>query len=172
MTVNVLGLDLSMTGTGIGFTTANGLALTETIKTRDKDGDARLVQIRQRIQEAAHGAEFALIEAPAKSSFAASITGMVHGVARETLIEAGVPYGTVLPNALKKYATGKGGATKTDMALAAYKRGDGIEFADDNQCDAWWLWHMARDFRGEPVITLPSLHRQSLTTIKIEWGGK
>jgi hypothetical protein len=172
MTVNVLGLDLSMTGTGIAFTMANGGPATETVKTRDKDGDARLITIRHRIQEAAHGATFALIEEIAARSFSAGITGMVHGVAREVLIEMGVSYGTILPNGLKKYATGRGGATKTDMALAAYKRGDGVEFGDDNQCDAWWLWQMARDLRGEPIIDLPSLNRQSLTGIKIEWERK
>lgn len=159
-----------MTGTGVAFTTADGTVATSLIKTNDKDGDARLVQIRNTILELAPGAEVALIEAPTARSFSAVISGMVHGVVREALIELGIPYGTVLPATLKKYATGKGTGDKTAMALEAYKRA-GAEFADDNQCDAWWAWHMARDFKGEPVIHLPSLNQQSLTKIKIEWKG-
>lgn len=168
MSVNVLGLDLSMTGTGVAFTSADGTVLTTLVKTAEKDGDARLVQIRNTILELAPGATFALIEAPTPRSFTSVISGMVHGVVREALVELEIPYGTVLPATLKKYATGKGTGDKTPMALEAFKRA-GVEFPDDNQCDAWWLWHMARDHKGEPVIHLPQLNRESLTKIKNEW---
>lgn len=160
-----------MTGTGVGFTSADGTVLTTLIKTSEKEGDARLVQIRNTILELAPGAEFALIEAPTARSFSAVVSGMVHGVVREALVELNVSYATVLPATLKKYATGKGGATKVDMALEAFKRA-GAEFADDNQCDAWWLWHMARDYKGRPVIHLPQLNRESLTKIEYEWRSR
>jgi|SRR6187455_2323149 len=171
MSVNVSGLDLSMTGTGIAFTSAGDFVLTTLIKTNPKHGDARLVQIRQQIMELVSGSAYALIEAPTPRSFSSAITGMVQGVAREALIELGVPYGTVLPATLKKYATGKGTGDKTAMALEAYKRA-GVEFEDDNQCDAWWLWHMGRDHMGDPVLSLPSLNRQSLTKIEPGWLGR
>lgn len=170
MSVNVLGLDLSMTGTGVAFTSADATPITTLVKTKEKDGDARLVQIRNTILELAPGADFALIEAPTPRSFTSVISGMVHGVVREALIELGIPYGTVLPATLKKYATGKGTGDKVPMAVEAFKRA-GVEFADDNQCDAWWLWHMARDHRGEPVLDLPKVNRESLTKIKVEWKG-
>lgn len=168
MTVNVLGLDLSMTGTGVAFTTADGTVATTLVKTAERDGDGRLVQIRNTILELAPGATFALIEAPTARSFSSVISGMVHGVVREALVELEIPYGTVLPATLKKYATGKGTGDKTPMAMEAYKRA-GAEFPDDNQCDAWWLWQMACDHKGEPVIHLPQLNRESLTKIKHEW---
>jgi hypothetical protein len=97
----------------------------------------------------------------------AGITGMVQGVVREMLIEEGIRYGDVGPSALKKYATGKGNASKTEMALAALKRG-GIEFSNDNECDAWWLWVMARDFKGEPVFPLPQAQRAELQKIEMK----
>lgn len=168
MSVNVSGLDLSMTGTGIAFTSADLTVITMLVKTNPKHGDARLVQIRQQIMELVSGSSYALIEAPTPRSFSSAVTGMVQGVAREALVELGVPYGTVLPATLKKYATGKGTGDKTAMALEAYKRA-GVEFEDDNQCDAWWLWHMAMDHTGTPVLSLPSLNRQSLTKIEHEW---
>jgi Holliday junction resolvasome RuvABC endonuclease subunit len=171
VTVNVLGLDLSITGTGVAFTSADGTALTTLVKTNEKDGDARLVQIRETILELAPGAEFALIEAPTARSASSVISGMVHGVVREALIGLGIPYGSVLPATLKKYATGKGTGDKVPMAVEAYKRA-GLEFPDDNQCDAWWAWIMARDFKGEPVFDLPKLNRESLTKIKWHWKGK
>ena len=171
MSVNVLGLDLSITATGAAFTCAGGTVATETIKTNEKLGDARLATIRQTVLEMATGAAFALLEAPTARSATSVISGMVHGVVRQLLVELNVPYGTVMPSALKKYATGKGTSDKTAMALEAYKRA-GIEFADDNQCDAWWLWHMANDFRGVPIIDLPKLNRESLATIEMHWKGR
>lgn len=170
--LRITGLDLSIVETGVAFTSADDTVVTSPITTKDKDGDARLVRIRDNILELASGSEFVLMEAAARSSFTATTTGMVHGVARLVLVELGIPYATVMPNSLKKYATGKGGATKADMAVAAFKRGGGIEFANDNECDAWWLWHMSRDFLGSAQLALPALQRQSLKTIKYEWKGR
>jgi Holliday junction resolvasome RuvABC endonuclease subunit len=169
VSVRVVGLDLSITGTGLAVGTGHEV-VTELIKTSEKDGDARLVQIRDTILDRCAGAEFALIEAPTARSASSVVSGMVHGVVRLALIDLGVPYGSALPATLKKYATGKGEATKVDMALEAFKRA-GREFPDDNQCDAWWAWVMAMDNSGHPVFDLPKVNRESLTKIKMHWKG-
>jgi Holliday junction resolvasome RuvABC endonuclease subunit len=165
VSVKVLGLDLSITGTGLAHT-AEGDACTHLIKTRAK-GDARLLEIRKVIQELAPGAELALIEAPTARSASSVITGMVHGIVRAELISLGIPYGTLMPGSLKKYATGRGTGDKVPMAIAALKRA-GREFADDNQCDAWWLWVAANDHLGQPPFALPAVNRESLTKIRME----
>lgn len=169
--MNVLGLDLSITATGLTHT-VEGAACTHVIKTRDRDGDGRLAQIRLAVRELGHGAEFALMEAPTARSFSSVISGMVHGVVRLELIEMGIPYASILPASLKKYGTGKGGADKTLMRMEAFKRADGIEFEDDNACDSWWAWVMANDYREQPVLALPQLNRVSLTKIQMEWTGR
>jgi Holliday junction resolvasome RuvABC endonuclease subunit len=160
-----LGLDLSISGTGLAHT-VSGDACTHLIKTKAK-GDARLLEIRTMVRELAAGAELALIEAPTPRSASSVITGMVHGVVRAELIELGVPYGTLMPATLKKYATGKGTGDKIPMALAALKRG-GREFPNDNECDAWWLWVAAMDQLGAAPFTLPALNRESLGKIRME----
>lgn len=165
MTFKVCGVDLSMTGTGVAWTDINGSARTELIKTRDKDGDRRLIQIRRSVVEHARGSELVLIEDYLNKSFSAGITGMVHGAVRSALIEADIPYATIPPTSLKKYATGRGGASKTDMALAAFKRG-GVEFTNDNECDAWWLWQAAMDDAGVSTLAMPKVNRDSLINIK------
>jgi hypothetical protein len=159
-----VGLDLSITATG----TCADLKGGPLIRTRRK-GDARLVEIRERLRPIVAGSGLVLIEGYLNQSMTAGITGMVHGAVRALLLEEGIPYGTLPPSSLKKYATGNGGS-KTDkraMALAAYKRAE-LEFTDDNSCDAWWLWVAAMDRLGLAPFQLPALNRESLSKITME----
>jgi Holliday junction resolvasome RuvABC endonuclease subunit len=165
----VIGLDLSLTGTGV----AHGDDLygtTATIGTGPAArGDRRLVDIAAQIRWHAEGADLAVVEDLPTHAHAAGILGMVHGVTRHTLILLGVPYALVAPASLKRYATGKGNASKTDMALATYKRAR-LEFPDDNQCDAWWLRAMGLEHLGRPVVELPETHRAAL--LPVRWPKK
>jgi Holliday junction resolvasome RuvABC endonuclease subunit len=162
----VLGLDLSMVGTGLAHT-LEGEVCTHTVKTRDKDRDRRLVQIQTEIRELATGAELCLIEAPTPRSPSSVISGMVQGAARLVLLDLGIPYGTLMPASLKKYATGRGTGDKIPMAIAALKRA-GLEFPNDNETDSFWLWVAANDHLGQPVFDLPAINRESLSKIKME----
>jgi Holliday junction resolvasome RuvABC endonuclease subunit len=91
---------------------------------------------------------------------------MVHGAVRTVLLEAGVPYVLITPASVKKYATGRGNAGKPEMAVAAFKRA-GIEFADDNECDAWWLRYTALHHYGHAPFEVPQNHRDAIE--KIAW---
>lgn len=161
-TLRVLGLDLSLTATGIALTDGSTL----TLKTRDKDGDKRLVHIEDAITEiAALGADLAVIEDLPRHAMSAGITGMVHGTVRTKLLRAGIPYALVVPATLKAYATGSGSADKAAMALAAYKRA-GREFPNDNECDAWWLRLSGLDWLGQPETEMPRAQRARLSKAK------
>lgn len=161
--LRVLGLDLSLTGTGICLPDGS----THTLKTNAKDGDRRLLHIGHAIANAlAPGADLAVVEDLPIHAKSAGITGMVHGVARAALLEAGVPYVLVSPATLKKFATGKGNGDKTPMAIAALKRAD-REFPDDNQCDAAWLRWAGLDALGQPEFPLPADQRAALD--KVTW---
>lgn len=165
--MNVLGLDLSLTATGIALPTG----ATSTIRTRGSDGDRRLTHIRDTIRDLCAlggGVDLAVVEDLPTHAHAAGITGMVHGAARTALLDAAVPYVLIAPATLKKYATGKGNADKTAMAMAAYKR-FGVEFADDNQCDAYWLRAAGLDQAGDPIVPLPAAQREALA--KVRWPG-
>jgi Holliday junction resolvasome RuvABC endonuclease subunit len=165
MSVGVVGLDLSMTASGVTHT-VEGAACWHLIKPK-LIKDQRLGEIKARVRGYVTGAEFVLVEMLPPNMKGAGITGMVQGVVRNMLQEMEVRYGDVGPSSLKKYATGKGNASKTEMSLAALKRG-GVELAEDNVCDAWWLWVMANDHLSHPVFTLPKIQRDELGKIEMK----
>jgi Holliday junction resolvasome RuvABC endonuclease subunit len=166
----VVGLDLSLTATGIAYRDG----CTGTVRTRTADGDRRLVQIAEAVHIAIGGEQIGLgplpdlvvIEDLPTHARAAGIVGMVHGAVRTVLLDAGVPYAVVPPASLKSYATGKGNADKTQMALATYKRA-GLELADDNQVDAWWLRAAGLQHLGAPCVTVPAAQCDRLA--KVDW---
>lgn len=164
MTLKVIGLDLSMTATGICLPDGKTL----TVKTDPKHGDMRLRQIRNTVADNARlsSADLAVLEEapPGLKGPAIKAIHMVQGAVRTALLDVGVPYAVVNPSTLKVYATGRKGANKTDMAMAAYKRAD-REFADDNQCDAFWLWLMGLDRFGAATFTLPAAQRLALDSV-------
>jgi hypothetical protein len=77
-----------------------------------------------------------------------------------------IPVGVVPPTTLKKYATGKGNATKPDMRMALFQRA-GIDERDDNKVDAWFLAAMGLDHLGCPPVDMPKAHRAALE--KVAW---
>lgn len=161
--LRILALDLSLTATGVALPDGT----TATIATKTKDGDRRLLHIAHAIANAvAAGIDLAVIEDLPTHAHGAGITGMVHGAARAVLLEAGVPYVVVTPATLKKYATGKGNADKTAMAIAALKRA-GREFANDNEVDAAWLRWAALHHYGQPPFPLPAVQVEALA--KVAW---
>ncbi|BCM70924.1 hypothetical protein EASAB2608_06258 [Streptomyces sp. EAS-AB2608] len=160
-TPRVLGLDLSITATGYALSDGQ----TGTFKGPWK-GDWRLVAIKTAVAGQADGIDVAVIEDLPTHAKAAGITGMVHGAVRTVLMELGVPYVLITPATLKAYATGKGNADKTAMAIAALKRA-GREFVDDNQCDAWWLRAAGLDWYGHSEFDMPKAQRDRLG--KVTW---
>ena len=160
--MKIIGLDLSVVQTGVARIDGS----TFIVKTRDRDGDLRLCQIRNAVAAAALGADLAVIEDVPKTSFSTKSLAMVHGAVRSKLLDMGVPYALCLPAALKSYAVAKGSASKSQLAVAALKR-TGLEFATDDECDAWWLRHAGLDFYGEPEFILPTAQRAYLG--KFQW---
>lgn len=168
--LRILALDLSITATGVCL--PNGI--THTITTNAKDADRRLQHIVDHVGVALgdggdirhDDVDLVVIEGPVVRSSAAVIIGMVHGAVRLRLLDFDTPYTLITPATLKAYATGKGNADKTAMAMAAYKRA-GHEFGDDNQCDAWWLRAAALDHYGQPEFSLPAVQRERLA--KVSW---
>ena len=63
--------------------------------------------------------------------------GMI-AILQKQCAERGVEYMTCHTGTLKKHATGKGNASKSEM-MRAYKAKWGHEPMDDNECDARWL---------------------------------
>ncbi len=159
---NVVGLDLSITATGVAFGD-----VAQTWKLPSRLGDARLLSIATAVGSiAVEDVDLVVIEDLPTHAHGAGITGMVHGAVRVALMKANVPYVLVTPATLKKYATGRGNATKAEMAVALYKR-FGLELADDNQVGAFWLRAAGLDALGFAPVVLPEVQRSVLG--KVEW---
>lgn len=168
--LRIMGLDLSITATGIALPDGT----TRTVKTKATDGDRRLQRIVDEVglslgespDGIGDGVDLVVIEDLPTHAKSAGITGMVHGAVRLRLIDFGTPYVLVTPATLKAYATGRGNADKTAMAVAALKR-TGREFADDNQCDAFWLRAAGLDWYDAAEFTMPQAQRDRL--VKVAW---
>lgn len=165
MTLNVMGLDLSMTATGICLPGGSAWTVATDAKTKDR----RLCVIRDAVTTALTGADpvdlVVMEEAPpGLKGPAIKAIHMVQGAVRTLLLDTSVPYAVVNPSTLKVYATGRKGADKTAMAMAAYKRA-GLEFPDDNQVDAWWLRAMGLDRFGLAEIAMPVAQRAALEAV-------
>lgn len=170
--MNVVGIDPSLTATGLAY--ADGSTATVTFS-KATTGDQRLASIATQINnpefQYADGrrVDLAILEDLPTHAHGAGITGMVQGVVRVQLMRDGIPYITVPAATLKKFATGKGNATKPDMRMELYKR-TGIDLKDDNQVDAWWLRALGLELLGDPVVALPKTHTDALGKLTLPAG--
>lgn len=162
--LKVIGIDPSITAPG--FCRWGGS--TFTIKTKPSDGDVRLQVIRNAVHDIAFGADLAVIELPPPGLKGPAIPSlhMVQAAVRLDLIDTGVPYLLVNPTTLKAFATGNPSADKPTMAVQAYKRA-GVEFADDNQCDAFWLRVIGLTMLGRPPFELPAAQTKRLSGLTL-----
>lgn len=162
----VVGLDLSMTATGIAWCDGS----TYTVKTK-RDGDRRLPEICHEvgIAVAERGIDLVVIEDLPTHAHGAGITGMVHGAVRAYLLRLRVPYVLLTPATLKKYATGRGNAGKPEMAVALFKRA-GLELTDDNQVDAAWLRFAGLQMLGHPAVQVPAAQVAALPAEAVSRG--
>lgn len=145
MGISIIGLDLSLTGTGICvyYIPADASDLKPCIETNrlenDLTGPERLIFIREKVVESCRGAELVCLEnyAFGRPNQAHQV-GELGGVVRVALHEAGIKYVEVTPNQLKKFATGKGGAKKEEVMLGVYKKWQ-KEFPSNDETDAFVL---------------------------------
>jgi crossover junction endodeoxyribonuclease RuvC len=110
-------------------------------------------EIEERILELKEGFKFIAemirlhsicIEGPSFSSNGKFVLqmGALHYYLRLFLYEKGIEYKIVTPNELKKFVCGNGRAKKDLMLMKTFKKW-GIEFEDDNLCDAYGLAQIA-----------------------------
>ncbi|MBP9920147.1 MAG: hypothetical protein KBF43_16340 [Dermatophilaceae bacterium] len=174
--MNVLGIDPSLTGTGVAH--AEGL-LTITSKPDDTltGRRNRLGGIVHQLDDVVLGVkpwrfertpDLVVIEAPSLAQHSQAGTLDRNGLwwlIVDRLLILGIPTVEVAPSTLKKFATGKGNATKADMRMALFQRA-GLDVRDDNQVDAWWLRQVGLHLLDDmDAITLPKTHADALAKV-------
>ena len=75
------------------------------------------------------------------------------------------PVVEVTTGGIKRYATGKGNASKDAVLLAVARRFAHVDVTDNNQADALVLAAMAADHYGSPLADMPKTHRVALDAV-------
>lgn len=175
----VLGLDLSLTATGICPYIDDALdsePYTLKFGTRKDSvkGDMRLTHIRQALDAHLEGGgggieyDLAVIESLPPYGKGSASLGLVHGVAREVLSYWGVPVIMASPSALKKFSVGSGKASKEDMLKVFYKTSpwSSGDF-DDNAVDAWFLQQVGFAYLDSDQLVVPDYGYDIKEQVKI-----
>jgi crossover junction endodeoxyribonuclease RuvC len=163
----VLGMDLSLAGTGLATATR-----TWSRPTKGREGAGypdrleriRLVRLWVFGEVRTVGPELVVLEGPAPNAtqrLSSWDRAKLWWDVVEFLDEDRVPVAFVPPNTAKKYGTGDGHCKKTAMIGAAYKRLP-LEPENDNEADAAWLMAMGRDWLGDPLAAVPQVQRRAI----------
>lgn len=169
----VIGLDLSLASTGVAGVVPGG-AWTDTIHSKPDDDVStlcRLRQIRGALMDHIHNADLVVVEGLAISRQTGqhlTRAGLWHMV-MEKVDGAGIPWAEVTPGAVKKYATGNGGASKDAVLLAVERRwGKQVRVDNNNEADALTLAAMgAHHLQVSTLPTVPKTHATALD--KVRW---
>lgn len=159
--MKILALDLSLTRTGV----ARWDGVTVIVPPQDARGMERLLYLEEAVLERAEGAQVVVLEGYSFGSRGRAVfdIGELGGVVRLALYRRGIRFVDVPPATLKRYATGKGNASKEEVLVAAVRR-LGYAGADHNEADAMWLYAMAQD-RYLGVSRVPVAHRAALDAV-------
>jgi crossover junction endodeoxyribonuclease RuvC len=168
--MNVVGIDLSLTSTGLAWDNTT-VAISSKLK-----GVKRLADLRKTILEAVTSLDdpWVVLEGysyGSRNSQSHSI-GELGGVIKLGLHEAGVPVALAAPTCRSKFATGKGNASKSEVASAVSAR-TGIVWhgkGSEDQIDAWVLQEMGMTQQGLGRFTWPNVNLTALTGVDwTEW---
>ena len=172
---NFVGIDLSLTSTGLVFLTGDGMVDSFNIKTKPKNGSVthRIAYIRDQIMNKFD--TFSMVEDKPKfvaiEGYAMGIRGgrsftigELGGVVKEHFRQRGIDVYIVPPNNLKKFISGKGTGDKDMVRLELYKK-YGLELPTNDEVDAAVLALMAHSYHCDQscnMFDMPSYQRDSL----------
>jgi len=139
----ILGIDPSLTGTGVVALEDGKIINQQLIKTKPTKGSlAELQRLIKIVDSIEYGeAELAVIEGLAfmsrNTTSLVQLSGLNYMI-RHKLYKLNIPFLIVPPTSLKKFITSKGNAPKECMLMDIFKR-YGEEFRDNNLADAFSL---------------------------------
>jgi len=145
-----VGMDPSYNGFSIMVIDKNGEIIEQKLLSSDtkKEAEERIIELERgfKFVPNIHSLHSVYIEGPSYSSNGAFQLqmGALHYYMRIFLFKKDIKYTIIAPTSLKKFVAGegKGQAKKELMLLKTYKKW-GIEFDNNNLCDAYGLARMA-----------------------------
>lgn len=172
--ITSLGLDLSLTGTGVVILKDGKIIKQELIKSKptgDKPIDElkRIVKIVDDISKVMCSTTFdiAVIENLAfgvrNATSLTQLAGLNYFV-RAMLYNSNTPFVLVAPTSLKKFATSNGAAKKDEMLIAVYKRW-GVTILDDNINDAYCLAQLGLALLEGNIKDTTKIQKEVITLI-------
>jgi Holliday junction resolvasome RuvABC endonuclease subunit len=183
MTGLVVGIDLSLTATGVAaFGEHTSAPIVATVKTAADDNTVfgftrRCWQIAEGIADTVgHVApDLVIIEGLSYHSKSSSID-KIHAswwIVQDALEVRGWPAALkVTPNQRAKYATGKGNASKDSVLIETVKRYPDLNIRNNNEADAVILAAMGMRALGEAVeSSLPRAHLEAVRDLVVLMGG-
>lgn len=151
-----LGIDPSLTGTGLVALDGDELLFSECYKPKSK-GIERLLDIESVVGDFlyAHNPQIICLEGYSFGSRGRAVfqTGELGGIIRAMLYAYGKDWLEITPSQVKKFATGKGNSGKDLILQQVYKRW-GQEFKTSDEADAFVLAKIGTIFLG---------HKEKLT---------
>ena len=170
MAAVAIGVDPSMTATGVAWLDHTGAVSVRTIRTLSSAAPARYREILNVLvplvgQSPLHQRPVTFLEdVHVQHVDAAKALAGLHAVLEYALWLRRVPYTFVHAVRVKVYATGRGNADKAAMVQAATSLlGHTVQVRNDNEADALWLLAMAADWAGRPLVHLPPRQHDVLT---------
>jgi crossover junction endodeoxyribonuclease RuvC len=166
----VVGLDLSLTSTGIARTGEKTWA--DRITPRNKTGYDRMFYLLREILALTVDAHLVVVEGPSFGSGANARQSGHHErgglwwLVTYRLWRREIPFAVVPPATLKRYATGKGNAPKDAVLAAAIRRYREVDFDGNDQADALVLAAMGADHLGRPIAPVPQASRAALGAVQ------
>jgi Holliday junction resolvasome RuvABC endonuclease subunit len=169
----VMGLDLSLSGTGL-IVLEDGKLLEQKLIKSKPFGEKPVDELRRLNYIAGEIDLYLVRHAPSL----VAIEGLAFGITKTTSIMQlaglnylvrrmlhayGFEFVLVAPSTLKKFITGKGSGPKDIMMLESYKR-YGVSFGDNNLADGFGLAQMAHELLNDNK--LPSFQKESLDVVR------
>lgn len=163
-----MGIDQSYTGFAITMlSTVDPTHYRTTVWSLINKDAERLWDAQQLIAEQRNGAREVVMEGYAPGAkFGREMAGELGGAVKLALRP--VMPKIVAPSGLKKWATGKGNASKTDVVMGVYKK-FGVEFDDDNAADSYVAariasGHADTEYQREVLAKVGIIPRQGTVT--------
>lgn len=170
-----LGLDLSLTGTGVIILEDGKIIKRHLIKSKPV-GDLPLNEVR-RIRKIVEEIEMIVSENEIQIAVIEGLAFMVRNatalvqlsalnyMVRGMLDDYHIPFVIVAPTSLKKFVTGSGASKKDVMLIETYKRWQ-VSILDDNVCDSFGLAKIGESLLATKIDKLPAFQQEVLELLK------